>query len=135
MRPCWSTRPLPASCSCKNETEETTMLRTLAIAAGCAAGLLASVQPSSAQTFPTRPIRLVVPFAAGSATDTLARVLGQKLAAAEGWNVVIENMAGASGMLAAQNVARAAPDGHTVFVTSYTTHGANQNLFKKQTYD
>jgi tripartite-type tricarboxylate transporter receptor subunit TctC len=111
------------------------MLRTLAIAAGCAAGLLAPVQPSSAQTFPTRPIRLVVPFAAGSATDTLARVLGQKLAASEGWNVLIENMAGASGMLAAQNVARAAPDGHTVFVTSNTTHAANQNLFKKLTYD
>jgi tripartite-type tricarboxylate transporter receptor subunit TctC len=115
--------------------EETTMLRTLAIAAGCAAGLLASVQLSSAQTFPTRSIRLVVPFAAGSATDTLARVLGQKLAASEGWNIVIENMAGASGMLAAQNVARAAPDGHTVFVTSNTTHAANQNLFKKLTYD
>jgi tripartite-type tricarboxylate transporter receptor subunit TctC len=115
--------------------EETTMLRALAIATGCAAGLLASVQLSSAQTFPTRPIRLVVPFAAGSATDTLARVLGQKLAASEGWNVVIENMAGASGMLAAQNVARAAPDGHTVFVTSNTTHAANQNLFKKLTYD
>jgi tripartite-type tricarboxylate transporter receptor subunit TctC len=62
-------------------------------------------------------------------------VLGQKLAAAEGWNVVIENMAGASGMLAAQNVARSAPDGHTVFVTSNTTHAANQNLFKKLTYD
>ena len=111
------------------------MLRTLAIAVGLTAGLLASAQPSSAESYPTRPIRLVVPFAAGSATDTLARVLGQKLAAAEGWNVVIENMAGASGMLAAQNVARAAPDGHTVFVTSNTTHAANQNLFKKLTYD
>jgi tripartite-type tricarboxylate transporter receptor subunit TctC len=115
--------------------EEMTMLRTLAIAVGLTATLLASTQPSPAQTYPTRPIRLVVPFAAGSATDTLARVLGQKLGAAEGWNVVIENMAGASGMLAAQNVARAAPDGHTVFVTSNTTHAANQNLFKKLTYD
>ena len=111
------------------------MLRTIAIAVGFAAGLLGLVQPSPAQTYPTRPIRLVVPFAAGSATDTLARVLGQKLAAAEGWNVLVENVAGASGMLAALNVARAAPDGHTVFVTSNTTHAANQNLFKKLTYD
>jgi tripartite-type tricarboxylate transporter receptor subunit TctC len=111
------------------------MLRTTAIAAGVAAGLLGPMHQSPAQTYPTRPIRLVVPFAAGSATDTLARVLGQRLSAAEGWNVLIENVAGASGMLAAQNVARAAPDGHTVFVTSNTTHAANQNLFKKLSYD
>ena len=111
------------------------MFRYLVAAAGLAAAVVALANSAPAQTYPTRPIRLVVPFAAGSATDTLARVLGQKLAAAEGWNVVIENMAGASGMLAAQNVARAAPDGHTIFVTSNTTHAANQNLFKKLTYD
>jgi tripartite-type tricarboxylate transporter receptor subunit TctC len=115
--------------------EETTMLRTVTIAITVAAGILGLVQPAQAQTYPTRPIRLVVPFAAGSATDTLARVLGQKLAAVEGWNVLIENVAGASGMLAAQNVARAAPDGHTIFVTTNTTHAANQNLFKKLSYD
>ena len=111
------------------------MFRYLVAAAGLAAAVVALANSAPAQTYPTRPIRFVVPFAAGSATDTLARVLGQKLAAAEGWNVVIENMAGASGMLAAQNVARAAPDGHTIFVTSNTTHAANQNLFKKLTYD
>jgi tripartite-type tricarboxylate transporter receptor subunit TctC len=115
--------------------EETTMLRTVTIAITVAVGILGLVQPAQAQTYPTRPIRLVVPFAAGSATDTLARVLGQKLAAAEGWNVLIENVAGASGMLAAQNVARAAPDGHSIFVTTNTTHAANQNLFKKLSYD
>jgi tripartite-type tricarboxylate transporter receptor subunit TctC len=115
--------------------EDNTMFRYLVAAAGLAAAVAALTNSAPAQTYPTRPIRLVVPFAAGSATDTLARVLGHKLAAAEGWNVVIENMAGASGMLAAQNVARAAPDGHTIFVTSNTTHAANQNLFKKLTYD
>jgi tripartite-type tricarboxylate transporter receptor subunit TctC len=88
-----------------------------------------------AQDFPSRAIKFVVPFTAGSATDTLARVLGQKLNATQGWTVVIENMAGASGQTAASNVARAAPDGHTVFVTSNTTHAANQNLFKKLSYD
>ena len=72
-----------------------------------------AVPPAQAQTFPTRPIKLVVPFAAGSATDTLARVLGQKLSAAEGWTVLVENIVGASGIMAAQNVARAAADGHT----------------------
>jgi tripartite-type tricarboxylate transporter receptor subunit TctC len=90
---------------------------------------------AAAQDFPSRAIKFVVPFTAGSATDTLARVLGQKLNAAQGWTVVIENMAGASGQTAASNVARAAPDGHTVFVTSNTTHAANQNLFKKLSYD
>jgi tripartite-type tricarboxylate transporter receptor subunit TctC len=90
---------------------------------------------AAAQDFPSRTIKLVVPFTAGSATDTLARVLGQKLSASQGWTVVIENMAGASGQTAASNVARAAPDGHTVFVTSNTTHAANQNLFKKLSYD
>ena len=88
-----------------------------------------------AQDFPSRAIKFVVPFTAGSATDALARVLGQKLNATQGWTVVVENMAGASGQTAASNVARAAPDGHTVFVTSNTTHAANQNLFKKLSYD
>jgi tripartite-type tricarboxylate transporter receptor subunit TctC len=91
--------------------------------------------PAAAQTYPTKPIKFIVPFTAGSATDTLARVLGQKLAANHGWTVVVENMAGASGFIAAQNVTRAAPDGHTVFITSNTTHAANQNLFKKLPYD
>jgi tripartite-type tricarboxylate transporter receptor subunit TctC len=90
---------------------------------------------AAAQDFPSRAIKFVVPFTAGSATDTLARVLGQKLNATQGWTIVIENMAGASGQTAASNVARAAPDGHTVFVTSNTTHAANQNLFKKLSYD
>jgi tripartite-type tricarboxylate transporter receptor subunit TctC len=76
-----------------------------------------------------------VPFTAGSATDTLARVLGQKLNAAHGWTIIVENIAGASGQTAASNVARAAADGHTVFVTSNTTHAGNQNLFKKLSYD
>jgi tripartite-type tricarboxylate transporter receptor subunit TctC len=106
------------------------------IAAACAlAGLTAASTAAVAQDFPSRAIKFVVPFTAGSATDTLARVLGQKLNATLGWTVIIENIAGASGQTAASNVARAAPDGHTVFITSNTTHAANQNLFKKLSYD
>jgi tripartite-type tricarboxylate transporter receptor subunit TctC len=102
----------------------------------CMLAALALISASaSAQDYPSRPIKFVVPFTAGSATDTLARVLGQKLSAAHGWTVVVENMAGASGQTAASSVARSAPDGHTVFVTSNTTHAANQNLFKKLSYD
>lgn len=99
----------------------------------CALGPMGGA--ASAQTYPSQPIRFVVPFAAGSATDTLARILAQRLSAANGWTVVVENMAGASGMIAAQNVARAAPDGYTVFITSNTTHASNANMFKKLPYD
>jgi tripartite-type tricarboxylate transporter receptor subunit TctC len=114
------------------------MLRSItaaALAAAIAAGIGAIAARAQAQTFPQRPIRVVVPFAAGSATDTLARVLARQLTAAQGWTLAVENVVGASGMLAAQNVARAAADGHTLFVTTNTTHAANQNLFKKLTYD
>ena len=111
------------------------MFRSIVTALGLAVSLAALADAAPAQTFPTRPVKLVVPFAAGSATDTLARVLAHKLNVAEGWTVIVENMAGASGIVAAQNVARAAPDGHTVFVTTNTTHAANQSLFKKLPYD
>jgi tripartite-type tricarboxylate transporter receptor subunit TctC len=111
------------------------MFRPLAVAVCLLGPTLGFADAASAQDYPTRSIKFVVPFAAGSATDALARILAQKLGEAQGWTVVVEDMPGASGMLAAQNVARAAPDGHTVFITSNTTHAANQSLFKKIPYD
>src|SRR5947209_1600524 len=111
------------------------MFRSIAAAVLLLAPTLGLAGAASAQDYPTRSIKFVVPFAAGSATDALARILAQKLGEAQGWTVVVEDMPGASGMLAAQNVARAAADGHTVFVTSNTTHAANQSLFKKLPYD
>ncbi|OYX87566.1 MAG: ABC transporter substrate-binding protein [Azorhizobium sp. 32-67-21] len=80
-------------------------------------------------------MRFVVPFAAGSATDTLARVLGQSVSSQLGQPVVVENVPGANGQIAASQVARAAPDGYTVLITSNSTHAANQSLVKKLTYD
>jgi tripartite-type tricarboxylate transporter receptor subunit TctC len=109
------------------------VLTTIAQLAACALAMLPASAP--AQDYPSHAIRFVVPFTAGSATDALARILGQKLNAAFGWTVVVENIAGASGQTAASNVARAAPDGYTVFVTSNTTHAANANLYKKLSYD
>jgi tripartite-type tricarboxylate transporter receptor subunit TctC len=113
------------------------MKRRFATAALLAALTLpAGTQHVLAQdSYPSRVIKFVVPFAAGSATDTLARVLGQHMTASLGQGVVVDNMPGASGFLAAQNVARAEPDGYTVLITSSTTHAANQNLFKKLPYD
>jgi tripartite-type tricarboxylate transporter receptor subunit TctC len=76
-----------------------------------------------------------VPFAAGSATDALARIAGEHASKTLGQSILIENIAGANGVLAAQNVARAEPDGHTVLITTNTTHGANQSLMKTVPYD
>ncbi|MEW6123687.1 MAG: tripartite tricarboxylate transporter substrate binding protein [Pseudomonadota bacterium] len=96
---------------------------------------LAGAAPAFAQSYPTKPIRFVVPFAAGSATDTLARVLGQNVSSQLGQPVVVENVPGANGQIAANQVARAAPDGYTVLITSNSTHASNQALVKKLSYD
>lgn len=111
----------------------TSRRRLLCAAALCALGAtgLASAQAD----YPSRPVTFVVPFAAGSATDQLARALGQSLSEQTGQPVVVENKAGASGMLAAQQVARAAADGYTVLITTNTTQAANPHLYKKLPYD
>lgn len=88
-----------------------------------------------AQAYPAKPITFIVPFAAGSATDQLARALGQSVTEQTRQPVVVENKAGASGMPAAQQAARAAPDGYTVLITTNTTHAANEHLYKKLPYD
>lgn len=98
---------------------------------------LAATPLARAQTesFPARPIRVVVPFGAGSGSDTVARNLFSRVATTSGWNFVIENKPGASGLIAAQDVKRAAADGLTLFYTGNTTHGANSALFKSLPYD
>lgn len=88
-----------------------------------------------AEAFPSRAITFVVPFAAGSATDQLARALGQSVTTETGQPVVVENKAGASGMIAAAAVAKAPADGYTVLITTNTTHAANEHLYKKLSYD
>lgn len=85
--------------------------------------------------YPDKPVTFVVPFAAGSATDQLARALGQSVTEQTKQTVVVENKAGASGMPAAQQVARSAADGYTVLITTNTTHAANEHLYKKMPYD
>ncbi len=109
----------------------TSILRMIA-AGALAIGLTGT---ASAQEFPSRSLKFVVPFAAGSATDAVARILGEHVSKNLGKPVVIENLAGASGVIAAQNVARAEPDGHTLLITTNTTHGANQSLLKHVPYD
>jgi tripartite-type tricarboxylate transporter receptor subunit TctC len=98
---------------------------------------LAGALPGAAlaQAYPSKPVTFVVPFAAGSATDQLARALGQSFTEQTRQAVVVDNKAGASGMLAAQSAARAAPDGYTVLITTNTTQAANEHLYKKLPYD
>jgi tripartite-type tricarboxylate transporter receptor subunit TctC len=87
------------------------------------------------QTYPARPVKLLVPFPAGSATDQVARVIGAELQAALGQPFVVENKAGAQGSIAAAEVARSAPDGYTLLLTTNTPQAANVSLFKKLSYD
>jgi tripartite-type tricarboxylate transporter receptor subunit TctC len=86
-------------------------------------------------TYPTRTVTLVLPFAAGSGTDTTTRIISKELGTALGVGMVIDNKAGANGSIAASYVARANPDGYTLFVTTNTTHSANPYLLKTLSYD
>ncbi len=88
-----------------------------------------------AQAYPAKPVKLVVPFPAGSATDQIARVVGQQLQESLGQPFVVENKPGAQGAIAAAEVARAAPDGYTLMVGTNTPLAANPSLFKKLNYD
>src|SRR5262245_6301434 len=90
---------------------------------------------AAAQTWPDRPVRMIVPYPAGGGTDTVARALAQRLGDVFGQRFVVENRTGASGMLGAAAVAKAGADGHTLLVASPAEIALNQNLFKDMTYD
>ena len=95
--------------------------------------LLASISGSVlADGFPSRPITLVVPFAAGALNDTIARVLGEGFRSSFGQPGIVENVTGADGTLATGRVARAAPDGYTLMIGSWNTHVANSLLYPVQ---
>jgi tripartite-type tricarboxylate transporter receptor subunit TctC len=109
------------------------------IVASCALAMTATlcINAASAQsgTYPSHPITLVLPFAAGSGTDTTTRLISKELGVALNTAMVIDNKAGANGSIAASYVARSAPDGYTLFVTTNTSHSANPYLLKNMTYD
>ena len=119
-----------------NRPIPTTAARRAALLALAAAATLPLTSPDArAQDYPAKTITFVVPFAAGSATDQLARALGHSITEQTGKPVVADNKPGASGMVAAQIASRAPADGHTVLITTNTTHAANQHLYKKLPYD
>jgi tripartite-type tricarboxylate transporter receptor subunit TctC len=105
------------------------------LAALLSAGAACAQTAPDAAGWPDRSIRLVVPFPAGSSTDTVARILGQKLAPRLGQQVVVENRVGASGNLGADAVAKAAPDGYTIGIATASTHTVAPNLNPNLPYD
>src|ERR1051325_10973517 len=106
------------------------MRAAIAIASWCLACVTAS-----AQDWPTRPVTMIVPYAAGGPVDTVGRIMAQGLSEILGQQVLVENVGGAGGMTGANRVAKAAPDGYTFLLGSVGTHAQNQWLYKHPAYD
>ena len=110
-------------------------MKRLALAATVAACLIHGFTPAAdAQAYPTRPLTIVVPFAAGGPTDTIARIVGQAMGVKLGQTVLIENVTGAAGSIGVGRVARAAPDGYTIGIGHWSTHVVNPAVYPLQ-YD
>ncbi len=103
--------------------------------AGALGLLVACAAPARADDYPNRPVTIVIPFTAGSITDTAARIVAERLEKALGQPFIIDNRPGAGGFLAARTVARATPDGYTLLITTNSTHSAAPGLFKNVPYD
>jgi tripartite-type tricarboxylate transporter receptor subunit TctC len=108
------------------QTRRLFLLTSLAIAA------LETLPGAAAQTYPSRPISVVVPFAAGGPTDTLARIMADRMRISLGQTVVVENVTGGAGSIAVGRVARAAPDGHTLSIGNWGTHVINGAALRLQ---
>jgi tripartite-type tricarboxylate transporter receptor subunit TctC len=96
--------------------------------------LLFTAQANAQGAYPAKPVKIIVPFSPGSATDIIARAIGDKLAASLGQPVIVENRPGAGGTIGAGTVASAAPDGYTLLVTS-SGHTVNPHIYANLTYD
>ncbi|MDB5620038.1 tripartite tricarboxylate transporter substrate binding protein [Tardiphaga sp.] len=117
----------------RGTTQSFTRRRVITAAVIVASTLL--MQLAMAQDYPSRIIKLVVPFPAGSATDVEARFLADKVGATLNQKVLVENKPGANGNLGASEAARAAPDGYTLYLATNSTHSANVHLYNKLPFD
>lgn len=108
------------------------MMRTVAVAAFAWAAALAQAQ---AQSWPTRPITLVVPYAAGGPVDTVARIVSARVSEILGQQMIIENIGGAGGMTGAARVVKSAPDGYSVLLSGISVLALNQTLYRRPLYN
>ena len=97
--------------------------------------VIVGAQPSFAADYPTRPIKIVVPFGAGGLTDIVARLVAERLSKDAGWTVIVENKTGAGGNIGAAEVARSKPDGYTLLMGSIGTNASNPFIYKRMPYD
>ena len=111
-----------------------TLLKSLAALALAAAAALLT-QPAIAQNYPAKPVRLIIPFPPGGATDIFGRVLAQKLGELIGQSVVVENRPGAGGTIGSELASKAVPDGYTVLLATTSTHSIGPALNPKMPYD
>jgi tripartite-type tricarboxylate transporter receptor subunit TctC len=110
------------------------MASTIRMAAAVGA-LVAAAAPAAAQDWPTRPVTMVVPFAAGGPADAVGRILAARVSELLGQDVIVENIGGGGGMLGAGRVAKAAPDGYQFVLGNMGTHAANQTFYKSPLYN
>lgn len=106
-----------------------------ALVACVVAALPGAPQAALAETYPGRPVTMVIPFAAGGPTDVLGRLVAQGMSEALGVQVIVENSGGAGGMTGSLRVAQAAPDGYTMVLGTVGTHAQNQTLYRRPAYD
>src|SRR4029078_7446962 len=105
------------------------------VTAALAACAAFAASAASAQDYPTRPITMIIPFAAGGPTDVLGRVVAARMSETPGQQIVIENATGAGGMTGANRVKISAPDGYTILLGTVGTQAQVQNMSKKPLYD
>jgi tripartite-type tricarboxylate transporter receptor subunit TctC len=109
------------------------MLKRISVAA--IAALTATIATASAQTYPTKPVTMIIPFAAGGPTDVLGRVMAQRMSEVLGQQVVVENVGGAGGMTGSKRVADTAPDGYMTLLGTVGTQAQSQTMYKKPLYN
>jgi tripartite-type tricarboxylate transporter receptor subunit TctC len=114
---------------------QATRLLRVAVGLALALGFAFNTAVAEDADFPNRPIRMIVGFGAGGGTDIVARIVAQKMSESLGQSVVVENRTGASGMIAAADVAKSPPDGYTLMMGSQTTYAVAPSLYRKVTVD